>query len=123
MKKKLLQIKLAGTVGGISGAIGSLFVAWSNPTTYRLAAGFLLGFTMGFVIVYRIGGMMKTVESILIAERFSAGVDMLAIVVSCIFAIAGLILLILYGWNTTIFISTLFALQCALYLGYKRYQT
>lgn len=122
MKRVPLQLKLASAFGILGGGIGSLIGAWLTLDFYGLVTGFLIGFTIGFVIGYRLGGMIKTVESVALAERFSSGVDILAIVLSLILVVAGLVALILYGWDVRVLLSTLFFLLCSLYLGCRRYK-
>ena len=115
-----LQLRLAGISGALGGAIGSLVGVFFGAELFNLAIGFLLGFTAGSIIGYRIGGVIKLTESIARAERFASGADKGAIVIGWVFVAITVTALVKDGWNLPMFLATVFFLAGSLYLTFRR---
>jgi len=122
MKKIPLQLRLAGIVSGLGAGLGSLGAAFVGPDFLNLTIGTLLGCVVGFFTGYRLGRMIKTVDSITRAERVTTWADKVLMVMGWMFVAIGVSALLISGWNLPMFLSTLFFLMCSLYLTHRRFR-
>ncbi|MCX5858977.1 MAG: hypothetical protein NT056_03630 [Proteobacteria bacterium] len=116
MKKIPFQLKIYGTFSTIGGVIGSIVGTFINfdSSTFYIAS--FLGVITGCFIGYYFSRTIKSIENISRAERFDLWAQKITFYLGGIIVIIGIIALILYGWNLTVFLSVLFFFMCTLVL-------
>jgi hypothetical protein len=123
MKKVPIQLRLAGIASALGAGLGSLGAAFIGPTFSNLTIGTLLGCAVGFFMGYRLGGMIKTSDSITRAEGVTSWADKVLMIMAWVFVAIGVSALFISGWNLPMFLSTLFFLICSLYITHRRFRT
>ena len=114
------KIKFAGTIGSVGVLIACTMTSFFGVTLYRLALATILGWTVGFLIGYRLSVLLNQAETIARAEGVISSSEKLDVVLGWTFSIACIVSLALGGWNLWLVIGAIFFSICSLYLTYRR---
>lgn len=119
MKTPTFKLRFAALFSAIGTSVFSFAAIVFGFSWPYVAISILLGSTTGFIIGYRIVGIVGEDDEIGRIERRLSGVQRVLLIVGWLFVATCITALLLDGWNLGMFLSGVFFLICSSYLSFK----